>query len=129
MFLLPVIVKETFHLIVDLLLVLCTREKNADAVNIVLQVCSLVVHDKDNPVLRPKEVLFEFSPHVPFPLLLCRSGIFVLVAKDAHNKFPVVSISCSTWLKGVARSPKVNYGIFISWQKMPGPEKVLLFSG
>jgi hypothetical protein len=29
-------------------------------------------------------VLFEFSPHVPFSLLLRRRGIFILVTEDAQ---------------------------------------------
>ncbi|MEI7648928.1 MAG: hypothetical protein WCJ47_04370 [Methanomicrobiales archaeon] len=51
---------------------------------------SIVVFDERNLTFGTEVVLFYLSCHVPLALLLCRSGVFVCITKNAHLNFPAM---------------------------------------
>ena len=80
-----VLLKHSPQLVMDLLLVLDTSEQDADTIGVILEVCGLIVDDKRYLAILPERVLLALPPHVPFPLLFCRGGIFAVVPEDAHD--------------------------------------------
>lgn len=52
---------------------------------------SIVVFDKHNLTFGTEVVLFDHPYHEPLALLLCRSGVFVCIAKNALLDLPVMN--------------------------------------
>ena len=108
-----VIFNKPPHLIIRFLLVLYSRKKNADTVNVVFDVHRLVIHDQQDLPLRAKGVFFMFPPHIAFPLFLCRCSVFVVVSEDPHCYSPVttvVSVTLNIWEGGVRGEDNVTDG-------------------
>jgi len=99
------LVEQALYLVVHFFLVFCPGKEDPRAVNIVLEICCLVVHDQHDLVVRPEVMLLALPFHVPLALLLCRRRILVVVPENSHPHH-----SCRNYRLTDVAGPALNGG-------------------
>ena len=79
-----VIVRQPFRLFTGLLFILKPGEEYADIVNFIFEVCGLMVFDEHDLPFGTEMMLFTLPSHIPFPLFIRGSGIFVCIPENAQ---------------------------------------------
>ena len=76
---------KTPHFVMGLLLIDDPGEEDTDSVDVIFHIRCLVIEDDNNLSFGAEHMFLALPPHVPFPLLFCRSRILVFIPEDPHD--------------------------------------------
>ena len=82
---------QPFCLFAGLLFVLEPGVEDADIVDIIFEVCGLVIFDEHDLTFRTEAVLLALPGHLPLALLPGGGRILVCIPENAHFDLPVMN--------------------------------------